>query len=116
MAAATVARSGRRERDVPRVETRWVWLFGLVYVGAGNIASNPDEAVLAMDTRFARLTQPAFAGLTMPANSSTQLSFSLVAPATVERTNYMGNCVLFQASWHDKALYLDRGLFVFGVT
>lgn len=93
-----------------------VWLFGHVFVGAANIAPDISDALSAVDTRFPRLTMPAFSGLTVKAGETVHLEFKLTIPVGVEKTNYMGNVVLYQATWHDPAVYLDRGLFVFAVS
>lgn len=92
-----------------------VWLFGHVFVGAANIAPDISDALSAVDTRFPRLTMPAFSGLTVKAGDTDHLEFDLAIPASVEKTNYMGNVILYQATWHDPAVYLDRGLFIFAV-
>lgn len=93
-----------------------VWVFGHVFVGAANVAPDVGEALAAVDPRFPRLTEPAFAGLTIKAGSTETLAFTLPIPATAEPTNYMGNLVLYRATWHDPAEYLDRSLFVFAVS
>lgn len=95
--------------------TDWIWLFGHVFVGTANVAPDISEALALVDTRFPRLTMPAFAGLTVKAGNTEQLNFTLNIPTGIELTNYMGNSVLYQATWHDRAEYLDRGLFVFAV-
>lgn len=95
--------------------TQAIWLFAHVWVGSGNVDPTVGTFLQNIDTRFPRLTQPAFSGLTLPAGDSTTLNFSLVIPATVERTNYLGNSCLMQFNWHDIGTYLDRGIFVFRV-
>ncbi|HEY7592212.1 MAG TPA: hypothetical protein VH969_03595 [Actinophytocola sp.] len=95
--------------------TDWVSLFGHVFVGSANVAPDIGDALALVDTRFPRLTMPAFAGLTVKAATTEQLNFSLKIPTGIDLTNYMGNSVLYQATWHDRAIYLDRGLFVFAV-
>ena len=85
--------------------TQAIWLFAHVWVGSGNV-----------DTRFPRLTQPTFFGLTLAAGASATLSFALKVPTAVEKTNYLGNSCLMQFSWHDVGTYLDRGIFVFAVS
>jgi hypothetical protein len=93
-----------------------VWVFGHVFVGAANVAPEVGAALAAVDPRFPRLTEPAFAGLTIKAGSTETLQFGLTIPAAAEKTNYMGNLVLYRATWHDPAEYLDRSLFVFAVS
>jgi hypothetical protein len=85
------------------------------FVGLANIAQDVDTAVLAVDTRFPQLTGPSVSGLVLKAGTSDQVSFDVSIPA-VEGSTYLGNSVLFQATWHEPANYLDRGLFVFEVT
>ncbi len=95
--------------------TQAIWLFAHVWVGSGNVDPTVGTFLLNVDTRFPRLTQPGFAGLTLAAGASTVLSFTLKVPSTVEKTNYLGNCCLMQFNWHDIGKYLDRGVFVFTV-
>jgi hypothetical protein len=94
----------------------WIWLFAHVFTGRANLAPDVGAAVAACDTRFPQLTEPAFAGLSIPAGATSSFSFSIEIPPGVEATNYLGNSFLFQGMWHDPAIYLDRGLFVFAVT
>lgn len=100
---------------------RWPWLFTHVFVGPANVAVDlaprgVGEALAAVDSRFPRLTLPQFPGLRFEAGGFESLSFSFRVPSTVERTNYLGNCFLFQSTWHDPGRYLDRSLFVFEVS
>jgi hypothetical protein len=70
--------------------------------------------LLNVDTRFPRLTEPIFAGLTLAAGASATISFALQVPTTVERTNYLGNSCLMRFNWHDVGTYLDRiGICIF---
>jgi hypothetical protein len=91
------------------------FLFVHVFIGPANIAPDVDEAVVAVDGRFARLTKPQFPGLIIKTGAFEQVDFEMPVPA-VEKSNYLGNSFLFQAAWHDPATYFDRGLFVFEVT
>jgi len=91
-------------------------LFVHVFVGPGNVPFDVGDALQAVDTRFPRLTEPEFAGLSIAAGTTASLSFTLEVPAGVQPSNYLGNAFLFTATWHDPAEYLDRGLFVFGVS
>jgi len=93
-----------------------VWLFGHVFVGAANVAPEVGDALAVVDPGFPRLTAPAFPGLTVKAGSTETLQFALTIPPAAEMTNYMGNLVLYRATWHDPAAYLDRSLFVFAVS
>ena len=93
-----------------------IWLFAHVSVGSGTVAPVTGTFLLNVDPRFPRLTQPAFAGLTLASGASAVLSYALKVPATVEKTNYLGNSCLMQFNWHDIGKYLDRSVFVFGVS
>lgn len=96
--------------------TQAIWLFAHVWVGSGNVDPTVGTFLLNVDTRFPRLIQPVFAGLTLAPSASATLNFSLHVPATVEKTNYLGNSCLMQFNWHDVGQYLDRGVFVFQVS
>lgn len=96
--------------------TQAIWLFAHVSVGSGNVDPVTGTFLLNADTRFPRLTQPEFDGLTLAPGASATLSFSFKVPSTVEKTNYIGNSCLMQVNWHDIGTYLDRGIFVFAVS
>jgi hypothetical protein len=95
---------------------QWFWLFVHVFVGPVNVTPDVGGVVSAADERFPRLTMPRFAGLTLGSGATQSLSFSLAVPAGIQRSNYLGNAILFQPDWHDVGKYLDRGGFVFEVT
>lgn len=95
-------------------------LFAHVFIGPANIVGTtgqpePATSLSNVDPRFSRLTLPRFSGLTVEPGETRSLSFSLGVPLGVERTNYLGNCFVFMATWHDPGPYLDRSLFVFEV-
>ena len=92
-----------------------IWLFAHVFVGPANFVADPGAAVQAVDPRFPRLTEPAFDGLRIPAGGDASLAFHLDVPVGIQQSNYLGNTFLFRADWHDVGVYLDRGVFVFGV-
>jgi hypothetical protein len=94
----------------------WINLFVHVFVGPLNMAPDVGAEGHAIDPRFPRLTMPAVFGLSLGPGSVDNLEFSLTVPAGVELTNYLGNAILFQASWFDVGRYLDRSYFVFEVT
>ena len=96
--------------------TQAIWLFAHVWVGSGNVDPVAGTFLLNVDTRFPRLTHPAFSGLTLAAGASATLSYALKVPSTVEKTNYLGNSCLMRFNWHDVGDYLDRGVFVFAVS
>ena len=96
--------------------TQAIWLFAHVWVGSGNVDPTVGTFLLNVDARFPRLTQPTFSGLILAAGASATLSYALSVPATVERTNYLGNSCLMAFNWHDVGTYLDRSVFVFAVS
>jgi hypothetical protein len=93
-----------------------IWLFVHLFVGPANVATDMSEALTAVDRQFPRLTMPKFAGLTIKAGATEQLDFKFAVPAQAAKSNYLGNSFLFQSTWHDPGVYLDRSLFVFEVT
>lgn len=96
--------------------TTAIWLFAHVWVGSGNVDPVVGTFLSNIDKRFARLTQPNFAGLSLAPGASTTLNFQLKVPTNVEKTNYLGNSCLMRLNWHDVGTYLDRGVFVFNVS
>ena len=95
--------------------TTAIWTFAHVWVGSGNVDPVTGTFLLNVDTRFPRLTQPDFAGMSIPSGGSVTQSFQIKIPATVEKTNYLGNTCLMAFNWHDVGTYLDRSVFVFKV-
>jgi hypothetical protein len=97
----------------PELATR---LFAHVWVGSGNVDPTVGTFLLNVDTRFPRLTEPAFTGLAVAAGKMEMLNFTIKVPSTVEKkTNYIGNSCLMQFNFADIGTYLDRGVFVFAV-
>jgi hypothetical protein len=96
--------------------TQAIWTFAHVWVGSGNVDPVIGTFLLNVDTRFPRLTQPDFAGMSIPPGGSVTQSFQIKVPAGVEKTNYLGNTCLMAFNWHDIGKYLDRSVFVFKVT
>jgi hypothetical protein len=96
--------------------TQAIWLFAHVWIGSGNVDPVTGTFLLNVDTRFARLTEPAFAGASIAPSSSLTLSFTMPVPAGVQKTNYLGNTCLMQFNWHDVGTYLDRSVWPFTVT
>ena len=90
-------------------------LFAHVWVGSGNIDPNLGTFLANVDTRFPRLTQPKFYGLTLAPAATATLNYLIKVPTTVEKTNYILNSCLMQFNWQDIGKYLDRGVFVFEV-
>jgi hypothetical protein len=96
--------------------TQAVSLFAHVWVGSGNVDPTTGTFLSNVDTRFPRLTEPVFFGLTLAAHASATLNFTIKVPSTVEKTQYLGNSCLMQFNWHDVGMYLDRSVFVFTVS
>lgn len=92
-----------------------IWLFAHAWVGSGNVDPVTGTFLLNVDTRFPRLTEPAFAGASINPSSSLTLTFNLNVPAGVDKTNYLGNTCLMQFNWHDIGSYLDRSVWPFTV-
>ena len=95
---------------------QWSSLYVHVFVGPANLVPDVGDAVSAVDARFPRLTMPRVFGLSLAAGATQSVSFSISVPTAIERSNYLGNAILFQGNYHDVGSYLDRGLFVFEVT
>ncbi len=93
-----------------------IWLFAHVWVGSGNVDPVTGTFLLNADTRFPRLTEPSFSGLSLAPGASATLNFSLKVPSGIEKTNYIANSCLMKFNWHDIGTYLDRGVFVFAVS
>jgi hypothetical protein len=91
------------------------FLYAHVFVGPSNIAPDVSEALTAVDARFPRLTGPDN-GLNLTAWDVGSASFSIDVPSGMQPSTYMGNAVLFQTTWHEAAIYLDRALFFLKVT
>jgi hypothetical protein len=96
--------------------TNVIWMFAHVWIGSGNIDPVIGTYLLNVDTRFPRLTEPQFAGLSIAPSANATLSFAIKVPATVERTNYLGNYCLFQFGWFGVGTHYERGGFVFKVS
>jgi hypothetical protein len=91
-------------------------LFAHVWIGSGNVDPTVGTFLLNVDTRFPRLTEPPFFGLTLASGASATLSYSLKVPAAAEKTNYLGNATLMQFNWFNVGLDLERAVFVFEVS
>lgn len=94
----------------------WNYLYAHVFVGPANPVQKLGRALQCVDASFARLTQPAFSGLTVGAGDTESVSFELPVPAGTEPSEYLGNTFLFQADYHDVGQHFDRGVFPFTVT
>lgn len=96
--------------------TAAAFLFAHVWVGSGNIDPTVGSFLNNVDPRFPRLTEPPVAGLFLAAGTSASLTYSLKVPATIEKSNYLGNASLMQVNWFGVGLNLGRAAFVFGVS
>src|SRR2546430_2451098 len=56
--------------------TQAIWLFAHAWVGSGNVDPVVGTFLLNVDTRFPRLTQPAFPGASINPSTSLALSFA----------------------------------------
>lgn len=89
-------------------------LFALAFVGPANLISDVSSALSVIDTRFARLIQPDWPGVSLPNPGAWQsLSFRIPIPVNVERTNYVVNGFLFQIH---PDVFLDRGYAIIRVS
>ena len=95
---------------------QWSSLFVHVFVGPANLVPDVGDAVSAVDPRFPRLTMPRVFGLSLAPGATQSVSFSISVPTAIERSNYLGNAILFEGNYFDVGRYLDRSLFVFEVT
>jgi hypothetical protein len=89
------------------------FLYIHVWVGSGIIDLTGDKLLLEIDTRFPRLTEPAYAGLNIDRRSSGYLDFTMAIPTTIEKTNYCLCYCLMQvdAFSSGRAIKLfDRGI------
>jgi hypothetical protein len=55
-----------------------------------------QAALLAVDARWNRLAEPQFFGMSLAPSTSGNVSFTVAAPATIERSNYFGNLFLIR--------------------
>ncbi len=89
-------------------------LFVHLFVGTGNVATNPDLHLLNVDPRFSRLMKPAN-GLTLAPGASQTIDFRLKMPS-IARSSYEGSAVLVQLDFLGSGIFLDRAAFVFRIT
>jgi len=92
-----------------------IWMYAHAFVGPANMVPDTGIALLNVDTRFPRLTQPSFFGLTLSPGGSATLSFSLAVPAGIQPSNYLGNTFLFQGQYHGIGSYFNRAFWPFRV-
>jgi hypothetical protein len=89
------------------------WLFAHAFIGPANFIHNPGMALQSIDSRFPRLTEPAFPGLDVGPGATVSLHFDMKIPQCIEPSNYLGNALLFRGDWHDVGGYVDRGFWPF---
>lgn len=92
------------------------WMYAHAFVGPANPVTDTGIALLNVDTRFPRLTQPSFPGLTLAPGASATLSFNLSVPGGIQPSNYLGNTFLFHGEYHGIGSYYARGFWPFIVT
>jgi hypothetical protein len=84
------------------------------FIGPALAVASNDLALLAVDARFNRLTQPQFFGMSLAPSTNGNVSFTVAAPATIEKSNYFGNLFLIRAPG-GVASVLNRVSYVFRV-
>jgi hypothetical protein len=89
-------------------------LYIHVWVGSGIVDPNGDTFLLEIDTRFPRLTEPAFSGLTVDPGSTEYLDFVMGVPTTIEKTKYCLCYCLMQLGGRETKIF-DRGIVVVAV-
>lgn len=92
-----------------------IWMYAHAFVGPANMVTDTGIALLNVDARFPRLTQPSFPGLTLAPGGSSTLSFTLNVPGSIEPSNYLGNTFLFHGEYHGIGTYYARGFWPFRV-
>jgi hypothetical protein len=93
----------------------WLYLNVHVWVGSGNVDPVVGTFLLNVDTRFPRLTEPGWAGVSVDPSSQQTVSFNLEVPMGVQKTNYLGNTCVIQVSTFETGVYLDRAAWIFTV-
>ncbi|MBS1914367.1 MAG: hypothetical protein JST22_20420 [Bacteroidetes bacterium] len=92
-----------------------IWMYAHVFVGPANPVPDTGIALLNVDTRFPRMTEPSFTGLTLAPGGSATLSFQYPIPLGIQNSNYLGNNFLFHGEYHGIGTYYFRCLFPFHV-
>jgi hypothetical protein len=93
----------------------WFGLNAHIFVGSGNVDPVVGTFLLNVDTRFPRLTEPDWLGVSINPSEHKTISFVLQVPPGVEKTNYLGNTCLIQVSSFDVGAYMDRCAWIFTV-
>lgn len=83
-------------------------VFVSVYFGVANFFDNIANGIIGRDDRWPFLSSPPFA---MAAGATATQAFTYTTPASVPRSTYLGNSVVWRGEYHDKGAYFDRGLF-----
>jgi len=91
-------------------------LYLHMWVGPGGVDPELSIFLSNVDTRFPRLTQPKFPGLTLASMTDgepeSELSFNLNVPSNIEKSTYFANCCLLQGqSGSFTYKFLDRSTF-----
>ena len=94
----------------------WFHIYCHVFIGLACFVEDVSDALLAVDPRFARLTNSDLAIGIQPGATKAPI-FSLPVPANVEGTTYFGNCFLLNlGTFTGVGKCIDRAKFVFAVT
>ncbi len=83
-------------------------LFVSIFFGAANFLDDIAEALAGRDNRWPYLSSAPFS---LAAGGTTSKTFYYTSPTAITASTYLGNSVVWRGDYHDKGLYLDRGLF-----
>jgi len=95
-----------------------VTIYGIyihLFVGPSLVVPDNGIALLNVDTRFNRLTEPPFYGMTLAPSTSSSVNFTMRIPATIEKSIYFGNLFLIRSFIFSLGSVLDRVDFAFRV-
>jgi hypothetical protein len=94
----------------------WQRLFVHAFIGSGTMIPDAGAATASIDRRFPTLTLPRWIGVTLGVGNWWNLTFPIRVPASVDRTNYLGNAFLFRGNILGVDQLLDRASFIFEVS
>jgi len=83
-------------------------VFVSVYFGVANFFDNIADGIIGRDDRWPSMGSPPFA---LAAGTTATQAFNYTTPASVQRSTYLGNSIVWRGDYHDKGDYFDRGLF-----
>lgn len=90
-------------------------LYLHLFIGPTHAVTDVGEYFLSADTRFHGSMQPGAPGFVLASGASTAFTFSLAVPASIQKTNYVGNAALVRARAFDVGLLLSRATFTLTV-